>query len=80
MHSSTFARAGAVAVVAVGLYLAAATGTPRDCLTPEQVATAGANSWQGVSLSCNEAIRQARLDAETRRLAEQTPKTDAALQ
>lgn len=74
MKNTPLARAGAVAVVAVGLYLASATGTPRDCLTPEQVATANANSWQGVSLSCNEAIRQARLDAGIRRLAEQAPR------
>lgn len=80
MKTATFTRLATVAVMAIGLYVAAVTGTPRDCLTPEQVATASANSWQGVSLSCNEAIRQANLDVRTRRLAEQTSTRDAALQ
>jgi hypothetical protein len=69
MKAALFTRLAAVAVIAIGLYVAA-TGTPRDCLTPDQVATASANSWQGVSLSCNEAIRQANLDARMRRLAD----------
>jgi hypothetical protein len=70
MKAVLFTRLAIVAVTAIGLYVAAVTATPRDCLTPEQVVTASANSWQGVSLSCNEAIRQARLDARQPRLAD----------
>ncbi len=52
----------AVTAIALGaLYAAAVTGTPRNCLTPVEVAEAQANSWQGISLSCNETVRLARL-------------------
>lgn len=52
-------------VLAIALLFAAVAyaagqnpGSVGDCLTKEQVLERHARSWQGISLTCNEAIRQ----------------------
>lgn len=61
---------GAAALAAGVLYFSHATLPASQCLTRSDVLRAQANSRDGISLSCNEAIRQAQWLTRQRVVAE----------
>lgn len=69
MMNKTLMRTTLAATALAIIYSLGTTLPTRDCLTTGEVAAAQANAWQGVSLSCNEAVRLARLEARGLRIS-----------